>query len=132
MPEAVLLVQQRGNTLIQTVQQITQRHSRPLKTPALQQLGPGRHFRKGKTTAQGNVQSGQRLIGRIHRADNIDIFRHAEEIARIGQTHGNGIPLIRIFIQTRAVRILQQRNEFAENAGNIAPVDLVNNQHIRQ
>ena len=61
---------------------------------------------------------------RYHRADNVEVVRHAEIVFGIRESN-------RCFvIPPEAFGSLNQSNEFAENLGDIATIDFVNDQDI--
>ena len=125
-------VQQHDDAAVHSVQQLVQRMIRPSQALVFQQVGARQHLREGKTSPQGHVQAGEGAVSRVHGTDDVDILRHRERFPRIRQAYADAIPLMRAARQTAAVRFFHQRDELAEDARDIAAVDLVDDEHIGQ
>ena len=77
-----------------------------------------RHVDEGKPPAQRLVDRGRRAVGGVHGAEEIEVGRQAEAATRVRQAD-------------RLIAVLQQVEQFAEDARQVAAVDLVDDQDVR-
>ncbi|MCY1359175.1 hypothetical protein D9M69_457320 [compost metagenome] len=123
MAQTVIAIQQHLDALIHHPQQLTDIH--PYHLNVIQQLRPWRHLLEHKAPAQGYIQPGQRTVGGVHGSDQVNILRHAEGLFRVRQFQAQR------FLRTVPLGRLDQGDQLTENARNIAPVDFIDDQHIR-
>ena len=77
------------------------------------------HFDEVEAAAQGGVKQGDGAVGGVHGAQDVDVGRHAEFVAGVRKDGFCG------FRGTQAFGWLNQGDQFAENLGNVAAVDFV-------
>ena len=70
-----------------------------------------------ETAPHGGVHQGDRPVRRVHGADD-------EEVGRQGE------PVLRVHEQHAVVPVLQEKVQLAEYLGQIAPVDLIEDQEV--
>ena len=80
--------------------------------------GVGRHFEEGEAPPQRLIDQGHRAVGGVHRAEQVQVRRQPERAARVRQRHC-------------LVAVLQQVEQLAEDARQVAAVDLVDDQDVR-
>ena len=82
-----------------------------------------RHVEEGKPTAQGVVHHGQRTVGRVHRPDDVHVFRNGKmlPLLAVGQLHTVAFPTLVRF---------NEHHQLPKNLGQVSPVDLVNQEEI--
>ena len=122
MPDAVFLIDEDGDTPVHRPEQVGHRIAGVAQQHGRQQSGLRRDPLKGETATQGDVQRGQRAVGRIHGAEDIDIVRHAEFRPRIGEAHLQGLR------RAQPLGRLDKRDEFPEDARDVAAVDLIDDE----
>src|SRR5690606_25712357 len=75
---------------------------------------------------QRGVEQCDRAVGGVHRADDVEVTGHAELAFRVRQTHCQRIG------HAEALVRLQQRDQLAEDFGDIGAVDLVDDEDVLQ
>ena len=76
---------------------------------------------EGETPAQRVVDQGQRPVGGVHHAEDVDVRGDVESLVGIGE--GDGVVLAPLVV-------LDEHEEFAEDARQVAPVDLVDDEDV--
>ena len=126
MTKAMVAVQQHLDSLVQRAQQAAYVYLVLLflDDHAIKQLGPGRHLFKHKAATQCDIESGQGAVGGVHGADKVEVVRYAKGALGVRQSGGQRLtfpsPLAGFY----------QGDQLTEDARNVAPVDLVDDQHI--
>ena len=65
------------------------------------------------------IDDGYRSVGRVHRADDVHVGRNAEWRFLASK-------------RNRLVSVLEEIHQFAENAGQVPSIDLIDDQHARR
>ena len=77
----------------------------------------GEQVHEVEATPQGSVHEGDRPVGGVHRADDPQVLRQAERLV--------GVEEPGLF-----AAVLEQEVQLAEHLGQVAPVDLVDDQQV--
>ena len=86
----------------------------------MQQLAVGHALEKGEAPSQRGVEQLDAAISGIHRAQQKHVERHAEGLLALRQGQGEA-----------TLVSLEQRQQLAHDLGDVATVNLVNQQEIR-
>src|SRR5690606_13138225 len=79
----------------------------------------GHHLHKPESTTQSRTQQVDASVGRVHGADQVDVGRHSEFVAALGQANR----------QTSLVHF-EKGDQLAEHLRDVAPIDLIDDQDV--